>query len=87
MRGRWTWIKGNWKRLPHPFRWAVVATIGSSFLLVGLLGLIFPIIPGIPLIIAGLAILATEFAWAEVLLDQAKGKFSNVLKKMRKNLD
>lgn len=80
-------MKENWKRLPHPFRWAVVASIGSSFLLVGLLGLIFPIIPGIPLIIAGLAILATEFAWAEVLLDRAKGKFSKALKKMRKNLD
>ncbi len=80
-------MKNNWKRLPHPFRWAVVATIGSSFILVGLTGLVLPVIPGIPLIIAGLAILASEFAWAEVLLNRTKSRFSIALKKMRKKLD
>lgn len=84
MRTRWLWMKNNWKRLPHPFRWVVVAVIGSSLILVGLTGLVLPVIPGIPMMIAGLAVLASEFAWAEVLLNRTKNHVSNAVKKMRK---
>ena len=84
MRTRWIWMKNNWKRLPHPFRWVVVATIGTTLILIGLTGLVLPVIPGIPLIIAGLALLASEFAWAEVLLNRTKNKVSKAVNKIRK---
>lgn len=40
--------------------------------------------PGIPLIIGGLAILATEFAWAEVLLNRTKHHAAKAVTKVRK---
>ena len=72
MRTRWLWVKNNWKRLPHPIRWVVVATVGGTLVGLGLTGLVLPVIPGIPLLIAGLAMLATEFAWAEVVYARIK---------------
>jgi hypothetical protein len=61
----------QWRRLPHPLRWVGVATVGGSCVLVGLALLVLPG-PGIPLLAAGLVILATEFAWAEALLRRVK---------------
>ncbi len=83
MRTRWLWVKNNWKKLPHPIRWVVASTIG--FTLVGL-GLIFMVLPGpgIPLVIAGLAILATEFAWAEIVLNRTKHHATKLVNKVRK---
>ncbi|MBU6245621.1 MAG: PGPGW domain-containing protein [Actinomycetales bacterium] len=60
------WL-ASWRRLPHPVRWVLAATVGLSLVGVGVVFLVLPG-PGIPLIIAGLAVLATEFAWAEVAL-------------------
>ena len=60
------WLR-SWKRLPHPIRWIAVASVGSTLVVIGIVLLVLPG-PGIPMIIAGLAILATEFAWAEVTL-------------------
>jgi uncharacterized protein (TIGR02611 family) len=83
VRTRWLWVKNNWKKLPHPIRWVVASTIG--FTLVGL-GLIFMVLPGpgIPLVIAGLAILATEFAWAEIVLNRTKHHATKLVNKVRK---
>jgi len=64
-------MKSLWRRLPHPFRWIFVASVGSSLVLLGIIFLVLPG-PGIPLIIAGLAMLATEFTWAEILLHKTK---------------
>jgi uncharacterized membrane protein YbaN (DUF454 family) len=50
----------------------------------GLLGLVLPVIPGIPLLIAGFALLATEFAWAEVLLNRTKHHVNTAVNKVRK---
>jgi uncharacterized protein (TIGR02611 family) len=52
-------------------RRAAVFVVGVALLAVGLVMFVTPG-PGIVLVVAGLAILATEFAWAEHLLDQAK---------------
>jgi uncharacterized protein (TIGR02611 family) len=49
----------------------VVFVLGVALLAGGLVMMVTPG-PGLLLIIAGLAILATEFAWAEVMLDRAK---------------
>ncbi len=53
-------------------------------MLVGLTGLILPVIPGIPMMIAGFAILASEFTWAEVILNRTKGHVTNAVNKVRK---
>jgi uncharacterized protein (TIGR02611 family) len=64
-----------------------VAVVGAALLLGGLVMMVTPG-PGLLLIIAGLAVLATEFAWAERMLDQAKAKATkakdSVLKRRRR---
>jgi uncharacterized protein YqgC (DUF456 family) len=47
-----------------------------------LIGLLLPIVPGWLLIIAGLAILGTEFVWARRLLDTAKAKATDLKAKV-----
>jgi len=84
MRARWLWVKNNWKRLPHPIRWVVAATVGGSLVIVGLAGLNLPVIPGIPLLIAGFALLASEFTWAEVILNRTKENVTKAVNKVRK---
>ena len=61
----------QWRRLPHPLRWAGAAVGGGACILAGLVLLVLPG-PGIPLLIVGLVILATEFVWAESLLRKVK---------------
>jgi hypothetical protein len=51
-----------------------VTFAGVTLLLAGLAGLILPIVPGWLLIIPGLALLATEYVWAQRLLRIAKEK-------------
>ena len=51
----------------------VIAVIGTSVLLVGIVMIVLPG-PAFILIPAGLAILATEFAWARTLLRKAAEK-------------
>jgi len=48
-----------------------VLVVGTVLVLAGVAMLVLPG-PGIVVIIAGLAVLATEFVWAEHLLDQAQ---------------
>jgi uncharacterized protein (TIGR02611 family) len=72
-----------WRKLPHPLRWLIAATVGATLILVGLVFLVLPG-PAFPFIIAGLAILASEFAWAEVLLNRTKHHVNRVVNKVRK---
>ena len=53
-----------------------VAVVGFVLLGGGLVMMVTPG-PGLLLIVAGLAVLATEFAWAERWLDKAKEKASD----------
>lgn len=50
-----------------------VAIVGGAVVMAGIAMLVLPG-PGFVVIIAGLAILATEFAWARAALDRAKQK-------------
>ena len=50
-----------------------MATIGFLILLVGLVLLVTPG-PGLLVIVAGLAVLSTQFAWAAKTLDHARAK-------------
>ena len=63
----WQFIKRNGKRVG-------VTIVGFALVLAGIAGLLLPIIPGWLLIIPGLALLATEYVWAQRLLRIAKEK-------------
>lgn len=64
-------VLGQWRRLPHPVRWIGVATVGGTLIVVGVILLVLPG-PGLVLIALGVAVLATEFAWAETVLTRMK---------------
>jgi uncharacterized protein (TIGR02611 family) len=81
---RYERIRENWRKFPHPIRWLVIAILGVTLIALGIIFLVLPG-PGIPLIIAGLAILATEFTWAEILLNKSKLHLNTVIKKARPN--
>ena len=66
------------RRLPHPIRWLAVAAVGGGALVTGVVLLVLPG-PGIPLILLGLVILATEFAWAQRTLHHVRHRSGKVL--------
>lgn len=51
-----------------------IAIVGGVVVLVGIIAIPYPG-PGWLIVFAGLAILATEFEWAQRLLDYARGKY------------
>ncbi|MFO1511656.1 MAG: PGPGW domain-containing protein [Verrucomicrobiota bacterium] len=54
-----------------------IALIGGTVLLLGLVMIVLPG-PGLPIAAAGLAILATEFFWAQHAWRKAKGVLARV---------
>ncbi len=64
-------VLAQWRRLPHPVRWIGVATVGTTLIVVGVILLVLPG-PGLVLIALGVAVLASEFAWAERILRRMK---------------
>jgi uncharacterized protein (TIGR02611 family) len=64
-------VVAQWRRLPHPIRWVGVAAVGGALIVVGVILLVLPG-PGLVLIALGVAVLATEFAWAESILARMK---------------
>lgn len=74
----------QWQKLPHPVRWLIAATVGFTLLILGLIFLVLPG-PGIPLILIGLTILGSEFAWAEYLLSKTKVQAQKIGRKLRRN--
>jgi uncharacterized membrane protein YbaN (DUF454 family) len=65
-------IQTNWIRGRGSW-WRLIA--GWCCIGVGLLGLILPILPGIPLLIFGLVMLSTQHRWAHAALVWMKAKF------------
>jgi len=49
--------------------------LGFALLGLGVIGLFLPFLQGIAMIVAGLLLLAPEFAWARKVLDWAKRKW------------
>ena len=68
---RWTRVRAQIDALPRPVRVVAVAVVGGTVVLAGIAMLVLPG-PGIVTILAGLALLATEFVWARRWLDRAK---------------
>lgn len=56
---------------------------GWLLLGLGIAGCVLPIIPGIPLALAGLLILARDYAWARSLLRKAKRKAVSMRRRAR----
>ena len=72
---------GRWLApLPTPVRRILILLTGSTVIVFGVLLLVLPG-PGILVIVVGLAILATEFAWAEALLVGARKRAARLAKK------
>jgi len=75
---------GNvWRHLPHPFRWVIVATVGTTFVLLGIVFIFIPG-PGLPLVVLGVAILAAEFAWAQVVYIRIKKETDKLTARAKK---
>ena len=69
---------------PLPERSRLIRIISGWFLLVtGIAGCVLPIIPGIPLALAGLLILSRDYVWARSILRKAKRKAASVRRKAR----
>ncbi|MCC2320681.1 PGPGW domain-containing protein [Cellulomonas xiejunii] len=68
---RWDRTRAQIQLLPRPVRMVAVAVVGGTVVLTGVAMLVLPG-PGILAILAGLALLATEFAWARRWLDKAR---------------
>ena len=73
------WIGRNSRRVG-------ITIAGFVLILAGIVGLALPILPGWLLIIAGFAVLATEYAWAERALDLAKQKAKAAATKARSKM-
>jgi uncharacterized protein (TIGR02611 family) len=62
-----------------------VFAVGAALVVAGLAMVVLPG-PGLLVIIAGLAVLATEFAWAEHLLDRARTEATKTAARARRGL-
>ncbi|UZN02511.1 PGPGW domain-containing protein [Cellulomonas sp. S1-8] len=68
---RWAGVRARIAALPRPVRVVAVSVVGWTLILAGVAMLVLPG-QGVLTIIAGLALLATEFAWAHRMLARVK---------------
>ncbi|HUX45016.1 MAG TPA: PGPGW domain-containing protein [Terracidiphilus sp.] len=63
-------------KLPQSSLW--LKLVGWACVAVGLLGLLLPILPGIPLLVAGLVTLSSQHRWARALLVRVKRRYRGI---------
>jgi len=56
----------------------LVLIVGWVFILLGIAGLILPILQGVLFIVIGLVILSSEYVWAHDLLTRLRGRFPRI---------
>ena len=76
-------MKKSWLLIPKRLRQVIAFTIGSTLALAGLALIVLPGPFTMPLVIAGLIVLALEFAWAESLLIKAKHHAKKMIPKKK----
>jgi tellurite resistance protein TerC len=64
-------------------RRVIIFVAGSVVVVIGIAGLVLPIIPGLVVIPIGVAILATEFIWARRLLQRMKDGGTTIMDKFK----
>lgn len=65
--------------------WVILRqTAGYACLVLGVIGCILPVLPGIPLLLAGLGLLAADSPWAARLRDNLKAKADAQVARFRK---
>ena len=74
-------MKKNWLLLPKGLRKIIAFSVGSFLVLAGLVLIVLPGPFTMPFVIAGLIVLAAEFAWAERFLAKAKLHASKIVPK------
>ena len=74
-------MKKKWLLLPKGLRQVIAFSVGLFLVLAGLVLIVLPGPFTMPLVIAGLFVLAVEFAWAERFLAKAKGHASKIVPK------
>ena len=74
-------MKEKWLLLPKGLRQVIAFSVGSFLVLAGLVLIVLPGPFTMPLVIAGLFVLAIEFAWAERFLAKAKGHANKIVPK------
>ena len=67
-------VERLWKGLPKPLRQAIVLVIGLTLILIGTILIVLPGPFTMPFVIAGLFVLALEFAWAERILVESRNQ-------------
>jgi hypothetical protein len=60
----------TWSTQPSGSLWRTAG--GWTFLVVGVAGLVLPVLPGVPLLIAGLVMLSADYHWARTCLRRLK---------------
>ena len=83
---RFSFFKGVWRSTPKPVRRTIVGVLGSTLVLLGGALVVLPGPFTLPLVLAGLAILASEFAWAERLLVQGRKQIGRVTSTVRRKV-
>jgi formate hydrogenlyase subunit 3/multisubunit Na+/H+ antiporter MnhD subunit len=66
-------LKGRWRNFPDAIRKPIVTIVGTLFILAAIATGWLPGPGGIPLFLIGIAILASEFTWAERIRDRILG--------------
>ncbi len=77
-RERFSFVKRMWRTAPRSLRRSIVGVVGVTLLVLGALLVVLPGPFTLPLVIAGLAVLASEFSWAEQLLIKGRARASRV---------
>lgn len=62
----------RWRSVPAPIRKSVVLTIGLTLLALGGVLIVLPGPFTLPFVIAGIAILSSEFVWAERIMERGQ---------------
>ena len=60
----------------------LVQIVGWAFILLGIVGLVLPILQGVLFLLIGLMILSTEYAWAHHLLSKIRQRFPKLSDKV-----